>query len=135
MEASERYSQAVKDYQEMIQKTSITLSSYCKSHHINSNGMMKWMSRNKITVKGLKPVTPQPKQVVAVSKAQIAGPSSQQIFPLSFKTTPSEEDRDARKTTSLLKGVSITFPDGVIVSIKETGWYDLGKFVAFYNTH
>jgi tetratricopeptide (TPR) repeat protein len=126
MEASGRYSKAIKKYQEVIEKTPITLSSFCQSHHINHRGLKQWMSRNNLTVRGLKSV------VCSVDERAMVYDTPQQVFPLSFSGSKESVFPEKKSTFSLLKGVTVTFPDGVIVSIKEISRRDLSDFINVY---
>jgi hypothetical protein len=94
------------------------------------------MKKNSITVKSLK-------QGIKSSPAASVSPKSsegqameQQMFPLSFQSTGlAEQNSLPDKGLMPLKGVSITFPDGVIVSVKEISRRDLSEFINLYNIH
>lgn len=131
MKPSELYSQAIENYRKAVRLKNMTLRDYCKEHHLKYNALQHWMSRNSITVAELKGVTP--KQPDSFSdNVVIETKSGKQIYPLSF---PMSSVQDGYVCNRFLKGVNITFPDGVIVSIKEISREDLNNFIHSYNTH
>jgi len=134
MKASELYTKTIEGYKQEIVVSPITLSDYCKTHHVNYKGIQLWMSRNSITVAQLK------KEITAHSDSSSDFPavqteSGQQIYPLSFQVGGAKKEDIRKSSYSCVKGVNITFPDGVIVSIKEITPEDLNKFILSCNTH
>lgn len=134
MKASELYTKTIEGYKQEIVVSPITLSDYCKRHHVNYKGIQLWMSRNSITVAQLK------KEITAYSDSSsdfraVQTESGQQIYPLSFQVGGAKKEDIRKSSYSCVKGVNITFPDGVIVSIKEITPEDLNKFILSCNTH
>nr|WP_321377228.1 hypothetical protein [uncultured Bacteroides sp.] len=134
MKASELYTKTIEGYKQEISVSPITLHDYCKTHHVNYKGIQLWMSRNSITVAQLK------RKITVHSDSPSDFPvvqteSGQQIYPLSFQTAGVQKQDIRKSTYSCVKGVNITFPDGVIVSIKEITQEDLNKFILSCNTH
>jgi hypothetical protein len=134
MKASELYTKTIEGYKQEISVSPITLRDYCNTHHVNYKGIQLWMSRNSITVaqlkKGITVHSDSPSDFPAVQTE-----SGQQIYPLSFQAGAAKKEDIRKSTYSCVKGVNITFPDGVIVSIKEITPEDLNKFILSYNTH
>lgn len=134
MKASELYTKTIEGYKQEISVSLITLRDYCKTHHVNYKGIQLWMSRNSITVAQLK------RGVTVHSDSPSDYPvvqteSEQRIYPLSFQAAGVQKQDIRKSTYSFVKGVNITFPDGVIVSIKEITREDLNKFILSCNTH
>ena len=66
------------------------------------------------------------------STPEQASCEGQQLYPLSFIKEASEKPVFAGNVFPVLKGVNITFPDGVIITIKEISQEDLNKFIQTY---
>lgn len=125
MKASELYTLALEDYKAVICSKQITFLDYCKEHRICYGGIKTWMYRNSITLSQLRESLPHPVKVF---------PSlpDKSIYPLSIQH-PDHADSSPRKGGSpCIKGVNITFPDGVTVTIKEITREDLNKFILTY---
>ena len=131
MKASELYSLAIEEYKQISISCTMTLRDYCKERHICYNGIQCWMSRHSIKVVDLKPRPVLPE--VSASAHEQSSCEGQQIYPLSFTKEASEKPVFAGNVFPALKGVSITFPDGVIISIKEISQEDLNKFIQTYS--
>ena len=130
MTASELYTLAIEEYKQISISCTMTLRDYCKERHICYNGIQCWMSRHSIKVVDLKPRPVLP-EVSAFAHEQ-ASCEGQQIYPLSFTKEASEKPVFAGNVFPVLKGVNITFPDGVIITIKEISQEDLNKFIQTY---
>lgn len=88
---------------------SVTLSSYCKSLHVNYHGMTKWMAAMGLSARELKREV----RDGASGEGQCA---SEEMAGLFVQFTPSP-------TVSVpcrLRGVAISFPDGVGLTIQES---------------
>ena len=131
MKASELYTLAIEEYRQICILSTMTLRDYCKERHICYGGIQNWMSRHSIKVVDLKPRPVLPE--VSASTYEQASSEGQQIYPLSFTKEASEKPVFAGNVFPVLKGVSITFPDGVIISIKEISQEDLNKFIQTYS--
>lgn len=131
MTASELYTLAIEEYKQISISCTMTLRDYCKERHICYNGIQCWMSRHSIKVVDLKPRPVLPE--VSASAHEQSSCEGQQIYPLSFTKEASEKPVFAGNVFPALKGVSITFPDGVIISIKEISQEDLNKFIQTYS--
>jgi len=131
MKASELYTLAIEEYKQISISCTMTLRDYCKERHICYNGIQCWMSRHSIKVVDLKPRPVLPE--VSASAHEQSSCEGQQIYPLSFTKEASEKPVFAGNVFPALKGVSITFPDGVIISIKEISQEDLNKFIQTYS--
>ncbi len=129
MKASELYTLAIEEYRQICILSTMTLRDYCKERHICYGGIQNWMSRHSIKVVDLKPRPVLPEVSASTEQTTCEGP---QIYPLSFTKEASEKPVFAGNVFPVLKGVSITFPDGVIISIKEISQEDLNKFIQTY---
>lgn len=134
MKASELYTKTIEGYKQENSVSLITLRDYCKEQHVNYKGIQNWMSRNSITVSQLKKSPTMHSNSFSDFRA-VQTESEQQIYPLSFQAAGVQKEGVRKSAYSCVKGVNITFPDGVIVSIKEITGEDLNKFIFSCNTH
>ena len=86
---------------------STTLSAYCKSVHVNYEGMKKWVSARGLSVRRLKQDTRLAPNQVAADKTEEALDMFMQFMP-----PPS-------RMSVPMQGVSINFPDGVNLTLQE----------------
>ena len=126
MKASELYTLAIEDYKQVVRICNMTLRDYCKERHICYNGIQHWMSRHSIKVAELKPV-------LAQSQSSVSTSDEPHLYPLTFAKDVSEKPILTGNLFPMIKGVNITFPDGVIISIKEIRQEDLNKFILTYS--
>ena len=130
MKASELYALAIEEYRQICILSSMTLRDYCKERHVCYGGIHNWMSRHSIKVADLKPRPVLPD--TSASTPEQASCEGQQLYPLSFIKEASEKPVFTGNVFPVLKGVNITFPDGVIITIKEISQEDLNKFIQTY---
>ena len=86
---------------------SSTLSAYCKSVHVSYEGMKKWVSANGLSVRQLKRGGRMPRAQVKGSATGEAPDMFVQFMPPPFTTFVP------------MRGVCITFPDGVNLTLQE----------------
>ena len=88
---------------------SLTLSAYCKSVHVNYDGMKKWVSSSGLSVRRLKQSTRGNAPLPVVGRVQETTLSAfMQFVPSSVPSA-----------SAPLRGVSLTFPDGVSLTLQE----------------
>lgn len=86
---------------------SATLSSYCESVHVNYSGMKHWVAVNGLSVRRLKNG-----HRIAQAQAEAGTPEDAQgMFVQFMPPTPI--------TSAPMHGVSISFPDGVNLTLRE----------------
>lgn len=94
MTAHDLYTRTLSDYKSCLcSSPALTLRSYCRERHVNYHGMCLWLSRHGISIRELRPSSP-----------------------------------------DMLYGVTITFPDGVTVSIKQGSSFSVSRFIDRYNS-
>ncbi len=108
--ATVRYRRTWQGYEQAVRSGgSVTLSSYCKSFHVNYRGMTKWMSAMGLSARGLK------REVR--DGAPVSGQGiSEEASGLFVQFTPSP----AASCPGRLRGVAISFPDGVGLTLQES---------------
>ena len=128
MTATERYEHDWDLYlKELARKPCLSLTSFLKSRHTNINGMKKWMERQHLSVREAK------KAVKASTKGgscvSSPGTASSALFsPVSI--TPSSQASSNEE--DCLSGISLTFPDGTVVSIKRGSARAVMSFLKLY---
>jgi len=106
--AYQRYQTTLEEYKEALLKdATISFFSFCRGRHVNYDGIKKWASAKGVSIMAL--------------KREARGDA----FPVR-EETPSEptfiQFAPARRPSSCnLRGVSITFPDGVNLTLQESG--------------
>lgn len=86
----------------------LTLSNYCKEAHVYCRGVRRWMKQEGLSVRSCKR-GPHSRsgEVENLVPTPVHGPMFVQVIPKDAITTPS------------LHGVSITFPDGVVLTLQD----------------
>ncbi|NDV58443.1 hypothetical protein [Bacteroides sp. 519] len=111
MQASELYQKTLDGYLSCLERfPSLTLLSYCREKHVNNTGMRLWMSRKGISLRSLKPVASCQQSVFAPLSTSEPNPASEFLY-----------------------GITITFSDGVTVSIKQGNAHSINSFINYYN--
>lgn len=96
----------------------LTMSAFCRLHGIRLKSIYVWMNRRGITLKTLQ-----------AEVNLIKGSNSDDLS----QSTPMNLQNEYVKCIELMNGVEITFPDGVLISIKETTPRSLETFINLYN--
>lgn len=107
MTAHALYTQTLSEYKSrLIFSPCLTLRSYCHECHVNYHGMELWLSRHGIRIRELR---------------SSLSPSSSEKPVACFSPLVPSSGPSARPSSSsdMLYGINITFPDGVIISIKQ----------------
>lgn len=108
--ATVRYRRTWQGYEQAVRSGgSVTLSSYCKSFHVNYRGMTKWMSAMGLSARGLK-------REVRDGAPMSGQGISEEASGLFVQFTPSP----AASCPGRLRGVAISFPDGVGLTLQES---------------
>ena len=108
MTAHDLYTRTLSDYKSCLcSSPALTLRSYCRERHVNYHGMCLWLSRHGISIRELRP---------------------------SSSVTTAKEPASSSSSPDMLYGVTITFPDGVTVSIKQGSSFSVSRFIDRYNS-
>jgi hypothetical protein len=133
MMAAELYQKTLSGYEASLGKgESISLSRYCKIHHVNNRGLKYWMKKNSIiSPKG------KPGRLAGVSAANNITqptPGSHQMVPLLIQAPMGGEAKELTRSKSSLKDVNITIQTGVVVCIPQISCADLAGLILTCNT-
>jgi len=118
MKASALYEKTLQDYSALLPMLKVSLSKYCKDHRVNYRGLSNWMHENSI------PAPKPPRKVQPVLPVTTFSPVT--ILPPMTSGSPSP--------AMMLKGVQITLPNGVHVSIGEISGRDMTSLIDSLNS-
>ena len=122
--ASIRYARIWADFTAAVGRgESKTLSSYCRLTHTSYEGIKYWIRSQGLSVKSLKRSNNAQEMALASRKPE-AGPVSFIQF------APSA----APVSAASMRGISITFPDGVNLSLQECSAESVADLLAIYRS-
>lgn len=128
MKAVERYQLTLDQFKSIRQGgKEITLREFCKEKHVNYQPMTAWLSRKGIYVSSLHPIKKKNTIKPVVKKEKTPGGMPNQTF------VPIQPQILSKSISNGLSGISITFPDGVCVTIKQASACALTDFINSYN--
>jgi len=117
MKAADLYLKTLQGYSSLLPVLKISLSSYCKEHRVNYRGLCDWMRSNTIAVSGL----------TGQDTPELPVPP---FAPVSILTPePSGKKSYCPSPVLMLKGVEITSPNGLHVSIREISGKDMSVLI------
>lgn len=122
--ANIRYARVWADFSASVQRgESQTLSSYCRLTHTSYEGIKYWIRSRGLSVKSLKKPRCSPEAALIASAAGTKPVSFIQFAP----------SAPAAQSTSM-RGVSITFPDGVNLSLQECSAESVADLLSIYRS-
>lgn len=110
----------------------LSFQSFCEPYHVRVDSVRQWMRRHGIDLSALYYEILLERSTLdsTFEIPQIFGSKRKpSVPPVEEKSAPAQVASPAE----VLKGVSITFPDGVIVNIREAHAPALTKFIESYN--
>jgi hypothetical protein len=121
MNSAELYSKTLQGYSSILSVLNVSLSSYCKEHKVNYRGLRTWMRENSLPV-------PKSKQSInGVLPVPLIAPVTI-LSPERSGTNPS-----CPSPGGMLKGVQITLPGGLHLSIREISAQDMTSLIEQLN--
>jgi hypothetical protein len=133
MMAAELYQKTLSGYEASLSKgESMSLSRYCKLHHVNNRGLRYWMKKNSI-------ISPKGKSgklagVSVLNNTTEPVPGSHQMVRLLIQAPIVGEAEKLTRSESSLKDVNITTQTGVVVCIPQISCADLSGLILTCNT-
>lgn len=119
--AGELYKQTWERYNALLNEApTLTLRSFCKSASVNYHGMLKWTRRQGLSVKARKKARKKRVKEDAITLDRI--PTFLQLLPPPVPAT----------AANVLHQVSITFPDGVLLTLQECTFEGLLSLIDTY---
>jgi len=134
MMAAELYQKTLAGYEASLGKgESISLSRYCKIHHVNNRGLRYWMKKHSIDP----PKTKSRKGAThsGINKTSKHDPSPGHMVPLLIQSPIVEKAKKSTRSNLFLKGVNITTQTGMVICIPEISHTDLAELILSCNTH
>lgn len=133
MMAAELYQKTLNGYEALLGKgESMSLSRYCKLHHVNNRGLRYWMKKNSIISPKGKSGRLRGSSVVNNTTQPVCG--SHQMVPLLIQAPIREKAKDPTRSKSSLKNVNITTQTGLVVCIPQISCADLAGLILTCNT-
>jgi hypothetical protein len=127
----------VDDYTQHLRENKschLSLTKYCQQRNVSLKSVSQWMTRHGISASQLKVEALPELYSPVIAEVTPADHSEKMLIPIAFHSHSSNKRNiSASENNFLIKGVNITFPDGVIVTIKEVVQQDLNQFIRSYN--
>lgn len=131
MKANPRFPLILEKYRAHLRSEGVvhlSLFVFCKQQHVNPNSVTQWMRRHGITTSTLE---------CELLVEQFGSDAENILAELESKRRPMEVSVSKRKSSipvdNLMRCVSVTFPDGLQVNIRETTPSALLRFLDAYN--
>ena len=129
--AAELYQKTLAGYEALLGKgESMSLSRYCKIHHVNNRGLRYWMKKHSIV----------PPRNTSGKVSRQAGhnhisksATAVQMMPLLIQSPGVEKSKKSIRNNSSLKEVNITTQTGLIVRIPEISCAGLAELILSCN--
>ena len=138
MNAEEFFKEVVKSYEQLKTKSGRSvpdLRSYCESRHVSWRAFKRWASTNEAALVLLSEERPRqrslktkrsPEAKQSRKKRQVSSECGKAeasggplLHPLQIKTSPYDNEGEQAEEMLLLRGIRITFPSGVRVTVRE----------------
>ena len=122
--ASKRYARVWADFSAAVEcGEAKTLSSYCRLTHTSYEGIKHWIRSQGQSVKSLK--RPNSTQETALAACK---PEARPVSFIQFASSA------APASSASMRGISITFPDGVNLSLQECSAESIADLLATYRS-
>lgn len=119
VQAASRYAKVIENYKSRLKDNpDLKLSEYCKETHTNYNGAVKWTKRHGISLLELR------REARGTSPGSSSDVDSSGTF---IQFAPPR-----RPASECLRGVSITFPDGVNLTLQESSVENVISLLTVY---
>lgn len=131
MAATERYEKAWTTFLQQLERNPQTcLRSITNEQHVCYKGMSKWLSANGLSVKQAKKTVLSANSGKSCSrnKSPECSDTAESMF------VPIQKQSAATITGSMLHGVSLTFPGGIIVNVAQIDTRSVMDLIRIYNT-
>ena len=120
-QASTRYRKAVDGYKSRLKDNpDLTMYDYCKEQNINYSRLIGWMGRHGVSVIKLR------HELRKETECSLSDIDSGNAF---IQFVPS-----SRTTSGNLRGISITFPDGVNLTLQESSVESVISLLTIYQS-
>jgi hypothetical protein len=132
MMAAELYQKTLAGYEASLGKgESMSLSRYCKIHHVNNRGLRYWMKKHSIDPPNNKSRKVTTQSGINNSSQPLTSP--EHMMPLLIQSPGGEKLKKSTHCNSSLQGVNITTQTGLVVCIPEIGCLELSELILSCN--
>jgi hypothetical protein len=132
MMAAELYQKTLAGYEASLGKgESMSLSRYCKIHHVNNRGLRYWMKKHSIDTPRNKSRKVATQYGINNSSQPLTSPGH--MIPLLIQSPSGEKEKKSTSRNSSLQGVNITTQTGLVVCIPEIGCLELSELILSCN--
>ncbi|MBP3258299.1 MAG: hypothetical protein IJK44_02295 [Bacteroidales bacterium] len=125
--AHARYEKAWHQYlRELVHHPGLCLARYLRYKHVDRRGFEHWMYSNGYSVQAAK------ERALALTMDSVVpdAPAPSSFLPVHF----TERQDEAKQRDDILTGVSVTFPDGTVVSIRRGSAPSVVSFLKLYSS-
>lgn len=120
--SGDRFERVLKFFKkELVKNPRVSMKECCTHNHTNYKSMETWLRRHHVSIKELR-------GEVQKELKEESGIGSEQSFSGFIALTPPKEV----PSEEMLQSVSVTFPDGTIVSIRKCTPWGLTTFIKNY---
>ena len=120
-QAATRYRKVIEGYKSRLKSNpDLKLSEYCKESHTNYRGVIDWTKRHGISILELRR---------EARDGALGSSASSEADGAFIQFMPS-----SRSTSGNLRGVSITFPDGVNLTLQESSVESVISLLSIYQS-
>ena len=122
--AGVRYARVWADFTASVHRGEAkTLSSYCRETHTSYKGIKYWIRSRGLSVKSLKKLNPAQKGLPVTTVTETKAVSFIRFAPSA-----------APASSAAMRGISITFPDGVNLSLQEGSAESIADLLSIYRS-
>ena len=133
MMAAELYQKTLAGYEASLGKgESMSLSRYCKIHHVNNRGLRYWMKKHSIDTPRNKSRKVATQYGINNSSQPLTSPGH--MIPLLIQSPSGEKEKKSTSRNSSLQGVNITTQTGLVVCIPQISCAGLAELILSCNT-
>lgn len=133
MMAAELYQKTLAGYKASLAKgESVSLSRYCKIHHVNNRGMRYWMKKHSIVPPGNK--SRKVSTQAGINPISNSVTFSGHMMPLLIQSPGLEKSEKSIRSNSSLTDVHITTQTGLVVCIPKISCAGLAELILCCNT-
>ena len=119
-----RYEKIWNDYlSALAKKPHLLLSRFLKSRHVGTHGFEMWMSRRGLSARQARA------QAQSLQPELSNAPSGTSFLPVAFHEDPRLESQ----SYDILMGISLTLPDGTVISIRRGSPESVVSFLRLYS--
>jgi hypothetical protein len=127
------FTQVLSDYRsELMAGESLSLSRYCHNRRVSYASLTQWMRRHGMPIHSIEIEVLLEKHRLDSNSKEALILSEEEIHALLHPTKKEKSSTSPCDVQDLLKGVSLSFPDGVTLGIRQVSPEALMRFILSY---